>query len=97
MKKIFLVAIVATAFLFAVTPPSQKFGAEVKSISSLSFGPDGILFVGDSKSATVFALNTKDIKQAKKASPIEIKNIDQKIASSLGTQAANITINLPSA
>ena len=92
MKKIFLVAIVATAFLFAVTPPSQKFGAEVKSISSLSFGPDGILFVGDSKSATVFALNTKDIKQAKKASPIEIKNIDQKIASSLGTQAANITI-----
>lgn len=95
MKKtsFYLVAIIATAILFAgVTPPSEKFGAEIKSISSLSFGPDGILFIGDSKSATVFALKTKDNKKQAKPASIEIKNLDQKIASALGTEVANITI-----
>ena len=99
MKKtyFYLVAAVAGLFLFAGTNPSPDnitvlVGAEIKSISSLSFGPDGILFVGDSKSATVFAVNTKDIKQNKKPSAIEIKNIDQKIAAALGTEVANITI-----
>jgi len=50
------------------------------------------LFIGDSKSATVFAVNTKDTKQQKNSTAIEIKNIDQKIAGALGTDVANITI-----
>ena len=65
--------------------------ANVQSISAITFGPNGILFIGDSKSATVFALNTKDIKKAK-PSAYDIKNIDQKIAAALGTEAKNITI-----
>lgn len=99
MKKtyFYLVAAVAGLFLFAgVNPPANKnaalVGPEIKSISSLTFGPDGILFVGDSKSATVFAVNTKDAKQQTKPTAIEIKNIDQKIAAALGTEVANITI-----
>ncbi|MBC7826645.1 MAG: hypothetical protein H7122_02780 [Chitinophagaceae bacterium] len=99
MKKtyFYLVAAVAGLFLFAATtPPSENnsmlVGPEIKSISSLSFGPDGILFVGDSKSATVFAVNTKDIKQNKKPAAVEMKNIDQKIAAALGTEVTNITI-----
>ena len=66
-------------------------GADVKSISAITFGPDGILFIGDSKSATVFAVNTKDTKKGKPAA-FDIKNIDQKIAAALGTEPANITI-----
>ncbi len=50
------------------------------------------MFIGDSKSATVFAVNTKDTKQQKNSTAIEIKNIDQKIAGALGTDVANITI-----
>lgn len=99
MKKtyFYLVAAVMGLFLFAgINPPRDNaaalVGPEIKSISSLSFGPDGILFVGDSKSATVFAVNTKDTKQNKNASAIEIKNIDQKIAAALGTETANINI-----
>ena len=95
MKKtyLYLVAAVAGLFLFAgVNPPADKnallLGPEIKSVSSLAFGPDGILFVGDSKSATVFAVNTKDLKQQKKPSAIEIKNLDQKIAAALGTEVA---------
>lgn len=99
MKKtnIYLVAAVAGLFLFAAfNPPIQKpspgAGPEVKSISALTFGPDGILFIGDSKSATVFAVNTKDTKRQKTVPAVEMKNIDQKIAAALGTEVSNITI-----
>ena len=50
----------------------------VKSISALAFGPDGILLIGDSKGATIFALDTKDVVPVEKAAAVEIKNIDQK-------------------
>lgn len=64
----------------------------IKSISALTFGPDGVLFIGDSKSASVFAIDTKDKTAIDKAAPVEIKNVDQKIAALLGTEAKNITI-----
>lgn len=64
--------------------------ANVQSISAITFSPEGVLFIGDSKAATVFAVQTKDTKA--KSAPSEIKNIDQKIAAALGTEVANITI-----
>src|SRR5688572_1233120 len=65
---------------------------DVKSISALSFGPDGILFIGDSKSATVFAIDTKDIEKVEKAATVDVKQFDQKIAAALGTQVQNISV-----
>ena len=94
MKKYFFYLSVIVAGLLtmaAVNAPNKHKTAEVKSISALTFGPDGILFIGDSKSATVFAVNTKDTKKQKPA-VVDIKNIDQKIAAALGTTTANITI-----
>jgi len=64
----------------------------IQSVTSLAFGPNGILFIGDSKSASVFAVDTKDTKLVEKSAAIEIQNIDQKIAVSLGTQKENIKI-----
>ena len=75
---------------------------EIKSISALTFGPDGILFIGDSKSASVFALDTKDNQKVEKASPIEMKQFDQKIAAALATVGSkqivllSSTLNSPS-
>lgn len=66
--------------------------AEVRSISALAFGPDGVLFIGDSKSASVFALDTKDNAKVEKAAAVELKKFDQKIAGALGTTVENITI-----
>jgi hypothetical protein len=93
-KFIYLLAVVAGTFLFAgINRPADKTVGtpEIKSISAMTFGTDGVLFLGDSKSATVFAVNTKDTKR-RKATPYDIKNIDHKIASALGTVPANITI-----
>ncbi|MES2774665.1 MAG: hypothetical protein V4722_10795 [Bacteroidota bacterium] len=98
MKKTFLcLSVLAAGFalITAFKPAPKDAGAseiaDVKSISAITFGEDGILFIGDSKSATVFAVNTKDKKKGK-ASPVDIKNIDQKIAAALGTVVANITV-----
>jgi hypothetical protein len=66
--------------------------ADVKSISALAFGPDGVLFIGDSKSASVFALDTKDNQKADKATTFDVKKFDQKVAGALGTTVENITI-----
>jgi hypothetical protein len=66
--------------------------AEVKSISALAFGPDGVLFIGDSKSASVFALDTKDVTKVEKATAVDLKKFDQKVAGALGTTVDNITI-----
>jgi hypothetical protein len=65
---------------------------EVKSMSAITFGPDGILFIGDSKSASVFAIDTKDIEKVDKSAAIEVKQFDQKIAAALGTTVGNISI-----
>ena len=94
MKKYFIylsVAVTGLALVAAIKAPGNHKAADVQSISALTFGPDGILFIGDSKSATVFAVNTKDTKKGQSAK-VDIKNIDQKIAAALGTTIANITI-----
>lgn len=65
---------------------------EIQSINALAFGPDGVLFIGDSRSASVFAIDTKDNTPAGKASAVEMKNVDQRIAALLGTEARNISI-----
>jgi hypothetical protein len=94
-KPYFYLASLVAALLFiaAVNVPTSKptAVADIKSISALSFGPDGILFIGDSKSATIFAVQTKDTRKGT-ASAVDIKNIDQKIAAALGTEVANVTI-----
>lgn len=63
---------------------------DIQSINGLAFGPDGVLFIGDSKSATIFAIDTKDNSSIKSGQDLELKNIDQKIAAHLGTEARNI-------
>ena len=100
MKKLFYVFAMSMVFVLFIAadrsstnPYGMKKGTPgIKSISALAFGPDGILFIGDSKSASVFAIDTKDKTAADKAANVEIKNIDVKIAASLGTEVKNIRI-----
>ena len=65
---------------------------EVKSISQLAFGPEGILLVADTKAASVFAIATGDTSE-KKAQPFKVDGIDTKIAGLLGTTSDHILID----
>jgi hypothetical protein len=65
---------------------------EFKSMGPLAFGPDGILFVADTKSAAIVAIATGDTKIAANAKPLKVEAINQKIAALLGTTADQILI-----
>src|ERR1700749_5279188 len=67
--------------------------AQPKSAGPLAFGPDGILFVGDSAGAAIVAINTKDTKPASSAAAIDIKGVNEKVAALLGTAKDQILIN----
>lgn len=57
----------------------------------LAFGPEGILFVADTKAAAVTAIATGDAR-ASAAKTVKIEGVDQKLASLLGTSADQIQI-----
>ena len=89
-----LTALLLTASTHRNAPPTGFVNGTpaIQTISSLAFGPDGIIFIGDSKSASVFAVDTKDKTSLDKAAAVDIKNVDQKIAAVLGTEPKNISI-----
>lgn len=66
---------------------------EFKSMGALAFGPEGILFVADTKAAAVIALATGDTKPAAGSQAIKVEGINLKIAALLGTAADQILIN----
>lgn len=64
----------------------------LKSIGPIAFGPQGILFAADSKSAAVFAISTGDTKGVQ-ADALKVDKLDDKIAALLGTSADQILVN----
>lgn len=66
--------------------------AKFQSMGPLAFGPEGILFVADTKSAAIFALSTGDTKPAAAGQTLKVEAVNQKIAALLGTTADQILI-----
>jgi hypothetical protein len=62
----------------------------IKSAGPLAFGPEGILFVGDPESATIFAIDTGD--RVGNGDRPKIGGLDEKIASLLGVEAKQLRI-----
>jgi hypothetical protein len=75
-------------FAASVNMPAGK--VDIKSAGALAFGPDGILFVGDSVGATIVALDVDDRTPGRSGGSLEIKGINEKIAAMLGTSADQI-------
>jgi len=66
---------------------------DLKSAGPLAFGPLGILFVGDTKGAAIFAIDTGDRTPESSAGPLNVRAIDEKIAAMLGTDPKQVLIN----
>jgi hypothetical protein len=69
---------------------------DLKSAGPLAFGPEGMLFVGDTKGAAIFAIDTGERDKQPTGGNvlnIEIEGIDVKIAALLGTSPQQILIN----
>lgn len=103
MKKLLLgLAILALGFvtISAINTTENSLTAdfilgdpEIASVNSLSFGPEGILLIGDSKKASIYAIQTNDTKKPLgKPKPISLTGFDAKVAAALGTEIKNIKI-----
>lgn len=64
----------------------------LQSAGPISFGPDGVLFVADTKAAAIFAIATGDTRAAAGGKMIKVDGVNEKIASLLGTTADQILI-----
>jgi hypothetical protein len=82
----------ATGFPAALTDSLKAGKADLKSASVLTFGPEGILFVGDSVGATLYAMDTGD-RTPSPTAQVSVKGINEKIAAMLGTMPDQIAIN----
>src|SRR6476659_1059612 len=89
-----LAATTCCAAVFAFGATTMQTGkAGLKSAGALAVGPDGVLFVGDSTGAAIYALDVNDRATAKSSGSLEVKGINDKIAAMLGTAADQIAIN----
>jgi hypothetical protein len=66
---------------------------ELKSAGPLAFGPKGVLFVGDTQGATIYAIGVGEAPKAALGEGFKAEGIDGKVAALLGTTAADILIN----
>src|SRR5258708_4007610 len=71
----------------------KKGTPDLKSAGPLTFGPDGILFVGDTQGAALFAIDTGDRAPAAEKGPINVDDLGAKVAALLGTDPKQVVVN----
>jgi hypothetical protein len=59
----------------------------------LAFGPDGTLFIADTKSAAITAVATDSVKAKGASQPVKIEELDKKVAALLGTAPDQIQLS----
>ena len=81
--------------LTAGSPAVELTGGKVglKSAGALAFGPNGILFVGDSVGGTLVAIDTEDTKAPGSAVKINVNGVDAKIGALVGIPADQVVVN----
>ena len=91
-----VVAVALAGSTFGADSPGASLKAgnpDVKSAGPLAFGPDGILLVGDTTGAAIFAIDTGDRTPAATKAPINMKDVAKQVAARLGTDADKVMIN----
>ncbi|MFO0953312.1 MAG: hypothetical protein U0835_19570 [Isosphaeraceae bacterium] len=89
----FSAALAASTATAADLSDSLKKGTpDLKSAGPLAFGPDGILFVGDTQGAAVFAIDTGDKSGPQEKPAVKLENVASKVAAKLGTDPQKLLI-----
>jgi len=71
----------------------KKGTPDLKSAGALAFGPEGILFIGDTRGSSLFAVDTGDRPSKPESGKLNVEGIDSKVAAMLGTSPQKIQIN----
>ena len=95
-KRLFAVALIAASCVTQVRAADwglKPGKVELKSAGALAFGPDGILFVGDSTAGAIYAIDTGNTKGAASAAPLNVAGLSAKLAQLLGVAEADVKVN----
>ncbi|MEO1052515.1 MAG: hypothetical protein AAFX87_17920 [Bacteroidota bacterium] len=76
-----------------LTKDFVKGKVSIQSFSVITFGPEGILFIGDARSGSVVALDLNDRTEKKVDKPFQLADVEGKLASMLGTDADGVIIH----
>jgi hypothetical protein len=89
-----VLAFAAVAAYAPVAPPvaAAATGPQLRSIGPLSFGPNNVLYAGDSVASTIYALELGAQANGGAPGTAAITGIDQKIGALLGTDAKGVAI-----
>jgi hypothetical protein len=101
MKTFLSILAIVLAAIPVVTPaaPSdwktslREGKVDFKSMGPIAFGPEGLLFVADTKAAAIVALATADAPATGETRPFKIEGINAHIAALLGTTPEQVLIN----
>lgn len=94
MRKIFtLLTLGVVLSAFGNQPFMKKGTPEIKSMGTLEFNEDGVLFIGDSKNATIYAVDLQESPAAPVEKPLMIPNLETKLAALLGTTDDDVLIH----
>jgi hypothetical protein len=66
---------------------------EIRSMSALAFGPDAVLFVGDSRAGAVFAIDLGDKARREVSEPQRVTDVEAKLAALLGAAPADVLVH----
>ncbi len=93
-----LLMIAAVAFTVSAETGKEAGGEmteklTLKSAGQLAFGPDGVLFIDDSMGTAVYAVQLEDKGKPATEELPRIQDIDDKVASLLGTAGDDVLIN----
>ena len=65
---------------------------DIKSVGSLAFGPEGILFVADNVGATIFAIGVGDADEVSEPRALNVDTLDTRLAAYLGCSRDEVFI-----
>ena len=100
MKKFILSLTLLACFFFAQADNYEKLTknfitgkAAIESMSVMTFGPEGLLFIGDSKAGKIFSLDLGDREKNDSQERFVMEDIETKLGSALGVGPKEIVIH----
>jgi hypothetical protein len=87
------VAVLGAGVAAHAAPAPMKGKPEIRSMSALAFGPEGVLFVGDSRAGAVFAIDLGDKTAREVAKPDAVQDVEGKLAALLGATPADVLVH----
>lgn len=95
IKRILAIALILVVVSAYYNPGKarQKGTPDIKSMSQLEFGDEGILFVGDSEGGIIYAIDLQDSEKSQFQEAISIADLEGELADMLGTSSENILIH----